>query len=67
MSHGAVIDYGEAVSLGLSATYLPPDDEIWKRIWLLYCMYDYDTKADNIGRIIEGERFSIARPRPKSS
>lgn len=62
-SHGAVIDYAEAQSLGLSVQFLAPDDELWKRIWLLYCMYDYDTKAHAIGRLVEGAKFSIARPR----
>lgn len=62
-SHGAVIDYSEALSLGLSVEFLPPEDELWKRIWLLYCMYDYDTKANQVGRIIEGDRLSISRPK----
>ncbi len=62
-SHGAVIDYSEAKNLGLSVSFLRPDDNLWKQFWLLYCMYDYDTKASNIGRIIEGEKFSIARPK----
>lgn len=62
-SHGAVIDFGEASSLGLSVDFLRPNDDLWKRLWLLYCMYDYDTKANNIGRIVEGERFSISRPK----
>jgi hypothetical protein len=63
MSHGAVIDYDEAKSLGLSVTYIPPEEVLWKQLWLLYCMYDYDTKANGIGRIIEGEKFSISRPK----
>lgn len=63
MSHGAVIDFGEAKSLGLSVSFLPPNDSIWKQLWLLYCMYDYDTKANGVGRIIEGEKFSISRPK----
>lgn len=62
-SHGAVIDYNEAEILGLSVQFLAPDDELWKRIWLLYCMYDYDTKAHAIGRLVEGGKFSIARAR----
>jgi len=63
MSHGAVIDFTEAKSLGLSVSFLTPDNNIWKQLWLLYCMYDYDTKANGIGRIIEGDRFSISRPK----
>jgi ATP-dependent protease ClpP protease subunit len=62
-SHGAVIDYEEAISIGLAAQYLKPDDDLWKKIWLLYCLYDYDTKAKNIGRVIEGDIFSISRPK----
>lgn len=62
-SHGAVIDYDEAKALGLSVKFLPPDDKFWKQCWLLYCLYDFDTKANAIGRIIEGERFSISRPK----
>lgn len=60
-SHGAVIDYSEAKELGLSAIWLEPDDELWRRIWLLYCLYDYDVGAKNIGKIFEGAVYSIAR------
>jgi hypothetical protein len=62
-SHGAVIDQDEAMALGLSVEYLSHEDEIWKRLWLLYCMYDYDVKAHNIGKIFEGRIYSIARPK----
>jgi len=63
-SHGAVIDHDEAKDkLGLSVEYLNHDDPIWRRLWLLYCMYDYDTKAKNLGKIFEGKVFSIARPK----
>ena len=61
-SHGAVIDFDEVEKLGLSATYLEPEDDLWKRIWLLYCLYDYDTRIHCIAKILEGRRFSIARP-----
>jgi len=62
MSHGAVIDYDEAKNLGLSVEYLEPDDDVWRRLWLLYCMYDYDTKVKKFGKVFEGNKFSIARP-----
>jgi ClpP class serine protease len=60
-SHGAVIDYSEAVSLGLAATWLPPDSTLWKRIWLLHCLYDADSKRDNLGKIFEGAVYSLSR------
>lgn len=62
MSHGAVIDFGEAQALGLSAEFLGPDDDLWRRIWLLYCMYDYDSRIKGLAKIVEGSRFSIGRP-----
>jgi len=64
LSHGAVIDYNEAKSLGLSVEYLPPDDDLWKRIWILYCLYEYDSKQNNLGKIFEGSSYSISRPKP---
>jgi hypothetical protein len=62
-SHGAVIDYDEAKALGLAVDFLSPDGDLWKQLWLLYCMYDYDTKAKGVGRLVEGAKFSIARSR----
>ena len=61
-SHGAVIDADEASALGLQVDYLEPNDEVWRRLWLLYCLYDYDTKQKSHGKIFEGTKFSIARP-----
>ena len=57
-SHGAVIDHREASSLGLNICYLPDSDEIWSRIWLLYCMYDYDTHRAGLLKIYEGRARS---------
>ena len=61
-SHGAVIDYSEAHALGLDVEYWPPNDELWRRIWMLYCMYDHDAKAGSFGKIFEGNIFSMSRP-----
>lgn len=63
LSHGAVIDFAEAQALGLSVEFLAADSNLWRQLWLLYCMYDYDTKANNVGRIVEGSKFSISRVR----
>lgn len=62
-SHGAVIDFSEAKNLGLDVEFWAPDDENWRRIWMLYCMYDYDAKAAGLAKIFEGNTFSIARPK----
>lgn len=61
-SHGAVIDYSEAESLGLAVEWMPPEGDLWRKIWLLYCCYDHDIKLNNIGKIVEGATNSIARP-----
>jgi hypothetical protein len=63
-SHGSVIDHREAAALGLNITYLPPEDESWKRIWLLYCMYEHDCRKANYMKVFEGRarRNAIAAP-----
>ncbi|QWC56939.1 hypothetical protein F7D01_07370 [Erythrobacter sp. 3-20A1M] len=61
-SHGAVIDFDEANALGLKVSFLEPSDLLWRRIWLLYCLYDYDMRLKQLGKIFEGNKFSIGRP-----
>jgi len=63
-SHGSTIDHGEAASLGLKVATLPADDPIWQRIWLLYTMYDYDTRRDGYLKIFEGRARSTAVAQP---
>ena len=60
-SHNAVIDYSEAESLGLKVSWLKPESRVWRLVWLLHCCYDYDAKIKQLGKIIEGEKYSIAR------
>jgi hypothetical protein len=57
-SHGSVIDHQEAVRLGLNVTHLPPDDELWQKLWLLRCMLEYDAKRSGVAKIFEGEWVS---------
>lgn len=57
-SHGAVIDHREASNLGLNVCYLPDGNEIWSRIWLLYCMYDFDLHRSGLLKIYEGRARS---------
>jgi Serine dehydrogenase proteinase len=59
-SHGSAIDHLEATALGLRIEYLPPDNPIWQRAWLLYCMYDHDCRKDRLFKIFEGRARSTA-------
>lgn len=59
-SHGSVVDHTEASFLGLNVQYLPPEDDLWKRIWLLYCMYDFDSRNSYLLKIFEGRARSLA-------
>lgn len=63
-SHGSTIDHVEAASLGLDITALPHDDPIWRRIWLLYTMYDFDCRRDSYLKIFEGRALSTAVAQP---
>jgi hypothetical protein len=64
-SHGSVIDHREALSLGLNVEYLTPGDPVWERIWILYCMYDFDTRRDDYLKIFEGHARSTAISAPR--
>lgn len=66
-SHGSVINHAEAKALGFSVEYLPPDDELWKKIWLLYCMYDHDCRRDKYLKVFEGPSVSTSIAAPKQA
>ncbi len=59
-SHGSVIDHKEATTLGLQIEYLPPEDPIWERLWLLYCMYEHDCRKAKYLKVFEGRARSTA-------
>ena len=62
-SHGAVIDFSEAEEIGLTVSWMPPDEELWKRVWLLHCCYDFDAKLRRYAKITEGAVNSLSRTR----
>lgn len=69
-AHGSVIDRTEAQRLGLTITCLNKGDEFWDRVWLLYCMYDYDARKAGVGKIFEAKSRSLsvaALPPPPAS
>lgn len=59
-SHGSVIDHSEASALGLCVEYLAPDEDLWQRIWLLYCMYEHDCRKARYAKVFEGRSRSTA-------
>ncbi len=65
-SHGSVIDHVEAANLGLKIEYLKPDDPIWQRIWLLFCLYEHDCRKAGYLKVFEGQYRStaVALPTP---
>jgi hypothetical protein len=58
-SHGVAIDVAQAATLGLVVEELPPDDDLWKRVWRLFCEYDLILRQSQARYIFEGERASI--------
>lgn len=63
-SHGSTIDAKEAAGLGLKVATLSADDDLWRRIWLLYSMYDFDSRRDGFLKIFEGRARSTAVAQP---
>ena len=66
-SHGSVVDHREAVELGLSVEYLPPDNDLWGRLWLLYCMYDFDSRQGRLLKMFEGRSRSLSIAAPPAA
>jgi len=59
-SHGSVINHAEATALGLHVEYLSPENELWQRLWLLYCMCDFDCRRNRFLKLFEGHARSSA-------
>lgn len=66
-SHGSVIDYREATSLGLNVEFLPPKNPIWERLWLLHCMYEHDCRNGKLLKVFEGRKLSTAVALPSAN
>lgn len=69
-SHGSVIDRDEAATLGLSIERGEIGDPLWDRVWLLYCMLDYDSRRAGHAKLFEGHSRSLAvsaLPNPTTS
>jgi len=65
-SHGSVIDAREVAELGLKVQFFPPDDPLWRKLWLLRTMYQYDCAASKYTKLFEGSKVStaVAAPAP---
>lgn len=59
-SHGSSIDADEALRLNLTIEKLAPEDDLWKKIWLLRTMYQYDCMANGYSKLFEGNYVSSA-------
>ncbi len=59
-SHGSSIDSDEAARLNLKVEKLLPDDDLWKKIWLLRTMYQYDCGIYRYAKLFEGNFVSSA-------
>lgn len=59
-SHGSSIDHREAARLGLKVDFLAEESELWKRIWLLHCIYDHDCRKSKYLKVFEGQYRSTA-------
>jgi hypothetical protein len=42
----------------LASDYLNERDGLWRRIWLLRTMYEFDCKQHKLSKIFEGARIS---------
>lgn len=58
-NHGAVINYQEAIELGLNARYLPYSDPIWQAMWRLYVRYQVEMREKALVKVFESSSASV--------
>ncbi len=58
-SHGAVINYQEAQSMGLRVNYVPANQPLWEAIWRLHVAYEIFIYKNQISKIYETDHVSI--------
>lgn len=59
-SHGQMIGWELADSIGLAVTYMPPSDPIWRRYWALYCHLRLAIESEQ--RVYESDFVSLILP-----
>jgi len=59
LSHGAVIDYKEAKTIGLNVEYCDPSKELWQAMWRLFASYEIVLNQQNAQKVFESSRVSI--------
>lgn len=57
-SHGSSIDADEAKYLNLNVQKLLPEEDLWKKVWLLRTMYQYDCMANGYSKLFESNFVS---------
>jgi hypothetical protein len=58
LSHGMVIDAGEAERIGLTVEKLAPQDDLWSMIWELYCRSELFLRHTQQVKLFETESSS---------
>ena len=48
------------MDLGLKVRYCEYDDELWQRIWRLYCKYEVNSTAEGVGKVFESAIVSLS-------
>jgi Serine dehydrogenase proteinase len=59
-SHGSVISSGEAKKIGLKVDVADPQSDLWRKLYLLHCMYSFDASFRRISKFFEQERNSYS-------
>jgi len=59
-SHGQVINYAEAITLGLKVTYLGDSDDIWRAMWRLYVRYITKMREAGLVKMFENNLASVS-------
>jgi hypothetical protein len=60
----AHLAYKEAAQLGFNVTFLDHSSTLWKKLWLLRSMYQYDCPIGGFAKLFESSKFSTGTAVP---
>lgn len=58
-SHGMVINYSEALKLGLNVLYQNSQDQVWQALWRLYVRYTVEMREKALVKAFESGKASV--------
>ncbi|MEB3245721.1 MAG: hypothetical protein VKJ06_07030 [Vampirovibrionales bacterium] len=65
-SHGTPVGPAYLTENYIAVEHLSKENELWQKLWLLFCMYTHDCQMNGYSKIFETRKISISKAPDKS-